>query len=290
MEYTRLKITYPGYAKRFYRIIAIKGDPDLPHLGAIIAESMRADFEHCWLFETKQASYEPDSWVEYDDEYSDTHPMSRYHLSDLPDRFAFTYDTGEDYSFNCTRMKKGIVASPDDDPLAFVTDGKGQGIFENDHYTLSRYLRGEIDPESSEENEDEMFFLPMNMTFEKFGDFDSPLDLKTMRYDDSQFDAFLSDMTAYSKETTDSHLISDDPSPEDLMNVLNTVYPTVAVEIFMDPEINSIYRKLIKTHDMNDVYGMFVSCSINILKEMDGPDFNVDEFTKRRIAAYRKLR
>ena len=60
MEYTRLKITYPGYAKRFYRIIAIKGDPDLPHLGAIIAESMRADFEHCWLFETKQASYEPD--------------------------------------------------------------------------------------------------------------------------------------------------------------------------------------------------------------------------------------
>ena len=82
-------------------------------------------------------------------------------------------------------MKRKVNAYYEDEEeadLAFVAKGAGQGIFENDHYTMWRYFDGLIDPNSNEENDEQR--LPMNMEFETYGDFDKPLDLEDYEYSD----------------------------------------------------------------------------------------------------------
>lgn len=64
MEYTKIKITSKDDAKRFYRVLAVQGDPDLYVLGALIGESLQVDFEHAYMFVNKQGQYVFDEWVE----------------------------------------------------------------------------------------------------------------------------------------------------------------------------------------------------------------------------------
>ncbi len=182
MEFTQIKVSFNDNPKRLNRVIAINGDPDLYELGYIIGKSVNAWFEHCYLFETKKPrkSYVFDSWATGDFEWDV--PLSEYHLSDLPDTFTYEYDTGERYLFDCKKLKRKITGDYDEDIIAFVVKGIGQGIFENDRGTLSLYLMGRIDPNSSEEGERPWQFLPMNMSFDTYGDFDKPLDLDDYIY------------------------------------------------------------------------------------------------------------
>lgn len=65
--------------------------------------------------------------------------MSKTHLSDLGENFEYWYDTGEGWDFFCKVMKRKYKYNEIQDeelPLALVVEGKGQGIFENDHQTL----------------------------------------------------------------------------------------------------------------------------------------------------------
>lgn len=93
MEYTKVKVLSKDDPKRFYRVLAIKGNPDLYELGAIIGFSVQAWFEHMYLFNKKGQPYIPDMWME--DFWEDAIPMSKSHLSDLGNSFTFEYDTGE---------------------------------------------------------------------------------------------------------------------------------------------------------------------------------------------------
>ncbi len=180
MEYTQIKVTSTDDATRFNRTIAILGDPNLYRLGAIIGLSVNAWFEHCYLFKTSKprVEYIFDDWESFG--FCETKKLSEAHLSDLGEKFSFEYDTGEGYDFYCKVLKRKYIVKEeeveDEYPEAIVVKGSGQGIFENDHLTLYKYLSGKINPES-EGNEDECEFLPMNMCFAKFGDFDKPLDL-----------------------------------------------------------------------------------------------------------------
>lgn len=194
MEYTQISVRSTEYPERFNRVIAVKGNPDLYSLGAIIGSSLNVWFEHCYLFTCKKPErrYAFDEWME--DPLGDYLPMSKYHLSDLGDTFRYEYDAGEGYEFNCKVYKRKVNRDPDEDGdalMAFVVKGVGQGIFENDHYTLGRYLTGEIDPESSEESEDPWQYLPMNMAFDKYGDFDLPLDYAEYEYYDEEIEMMI---------------------------------------------------------------------------------------------------
>ena len=142
MVYTQIKVTYSQYPKRLYRILAIKDDPNLLILGGIIAKSFGAWFEHAYLFHTKKESYIFDSWL---DEYYDENalPISKYSLSDLPTKFNFTYDTGENWEFTCQKIKNGQIyhdETNENSPIAFLIEGKGQGILENERWTFDRYM------------------------------------------------------------------------------------------------------------------------------------------------------
>ena len=191
MEYTQIKVSFKKDPQHFNRVIAVHGNPSLYELGVIIGKSVNAWFEHYFLFKcTKQHKfYVPDNWA--DGDFEEDVPLSKYHLSDLEDTFSYEYDTGEGYDFDCKKLKRKINYEPDEDEpeiIAFVVKGVGQGIFENDIYTLYRYLDGEIDPSSYEESEEPWQNLPMNMDFDTYGDFNQPLDLEEYIYDKDEID------------------------------------------------------------------------------------------------------
>lgn len=191
MEYAQIKVSFKKDPQHFNRVIAVHGNPSLYELGVIIGKSVNAWFEHYFLFKcTKQNKfYVPDNWA--DGDFEEDVPLSKYHLSDLEDTFSYEYDTGEGYDFDCKKLKRKINLEPDEDEpeiIAFVVKGVGQGIFENDIYTLYRYLDGEIDPSSYEESEKPWQNLPMNMAFDTYGDFDQPLDLEEYIYDKDEID------------------------------------------------------------------------------------------------------
>lgn len=277
MEYTKIKMTSQDDAKRFYRIIAIQGNPDLYELGAILGESVNAWFEHFYYFNTKDASFIPDDWV--GDRFGDQNDiaMSTAHLSDLTDKFTYTYDSGENWCFDCKVYKKPYnyvdEEEYDDYPIALVLEGKGQGIFENDHGTLDRYLDGEIDPNSSQEDEENFQFLPMNMDFEKYGDFDEPLDLEEMIYYKEQIE-FIAEHFRGEDEQNDDEDIEDE--------IIDKIMSHIADSIFNDEPTNKAFRRLIQTQDINDAYEAIVVGTFKVLQKEYK---NEKEFDK----AYKKM-
>ena len=270
MEYTKIRICLREDPKRLYRIIAIKEDPSLYELGAIIAKSLRVEFEHYYYFRTKNESFIPNPWIE-DYVNENEYPMSTMRLSDLPNTFTYIYDTGENYEFDCKIFKRKHKADVNEmeAPLAFVLEGAGQGIFENDHYSLDLYLADEINPLRDKDNIDEGYFLPMNFEMNCFGDFDKALDLEHMVYFDGQFDSIIKSLGH--DNDLEENLFSDD-----VMDPISTIGALVATNIFMEPETNKVYRRLVEKYDMNDVYTMILSKTVEIFMDTNG-DFN-EEF------------
>ncbi len=260
MLYTKIKMESPEFPKRFYRIIAVKGNPNLYELGAIFGSSVQAWFEHFYYLKDKQNTYLPESWLE-DSWNDDAVSMKEYHLSDLTDTFKYVYDTGENWEFNCKIYKKEYeyISEFNDYPMAMVLEGKGQGIFENDHYTLDRYLDGLIPAESSLENMgDEYQVLPMNMDFDTYGDFDAPLDLDEFEFYEEDIKVIVSNF-------------SDEPEEIDEEEIIR-FRSSVASLVFNDEEVNQAYRRMIEYMDINDAYEVLVNEIAKFMNESEPCD------------------
>ena len=265
MEFTKIKICSRDDAKRFYRILAVREDIDLCDLGAVIGLSINCWFEHVYYFKcrSKDVCYVPDVWMK--DTWTDIdHPMSKATIDDLTEKFIYEYDMGEGWEFDCRILKTKYKAefNTKDAPLGFVIEGKGAGIFENDHHTFWRYLAGEIDPNISEDNENERIYMPMNMEFETLGDFDKPLDLEKMRYYEDDVDGFTCQYkTGYDED-------DDDYDDEDKIEVAQQIIRnSVAGECFNNEKVNKVFRKLIKNHDINEAYEMIYNVFVDCISE-----------------------
>ena len=160
---------FRGCKERFNRTILVREDVNLIELGCIMCTAIHASFEHLFLFHKKRIDYVPEVFLEdmYLDEWL---PMNRYKLEDLGDSFVFEYDTGDGWEFNCKVYKKEIEKQGKQ--YAYLLDGKGQGIWEDNIASLWAYLDGEIDPDSNLEDEENGYYLPWNFDNEKYSDFD----------------------------------------------------------------------------------------------------------------------
>jgi len=298
-EYTKIKVASKDDGKRFYRIIGIKGNPDLYTLGAYIGQTIGAWFEHMYLFHVGKKQYVADSWLE-EGFFSEEYSLGECHLSDLGKKFVYEYDTGEGWEFDCSVYEKPYIYNDeyfeeDGYPDCIVIEGKGQGIFENDHGTLCRYLDGEIDPESSEENEELFQFLPMNLDLKKYGDFDNELDVEDMQYFEEEVADIVANMkgeidTSYKDYLANDFEEDDDFSDcecedDDEIDLDDLISVTVASDIFNDEKINKAFRRLIKTYDINDAYDMICDCFAEAIlegKDEDDPKFT-DELYFEKI-------
>lgn len=286
MEYTKIKISLKEHPKRLYRVLAIKGNPDLYQLGAIIGLSIEAWFEHLYLFRKKNVRYVVGSWM---DGFFDERDMAEHHMLDLGDNFYYEYDTGEGYVFNCKIYKNKInyvdeeVDSEEEYPAAYVLEGVGQGIFENDHYTLDKYLYGDIDPESSEESYEDKDFqlLPQNLTLEKYGDFDNPLDIENMFYEQYRVDEIANHFKEMYGERNDEYLDEDDEIDDDF----ETFIDSVAGDIFKDENINTIFKELLKYYDLNVAFAMVLKTTAQTFSD----ESYEGDYYQKRIDDLKKL-
>lgn len=286
MEYTKIKISLKEHPKRLYRVLAIKGNPDLYQLGAIIGLSVEAWFEHLYLFRKKNVRYVVGSWM---DGFFDERDMAEHHMLDLGDNFYYEYDTGEGYVFNCKIYKNKInyvdeeVDSEEEYPAAYVLEGVGQGIFENDHYTLDKYLYGDIDPESSKESYEDKDFqlLPQNLTLEKYGDFDNPLDIENMFYEQYRVDEIANHFKEMYGERSDEYLDEDDEIDDDF----ETFVDSVAGDIFKDENINTIFKELLKYYDLNVAFAMVLKTTAQTFSD----ESYEGDYYQKRIDDLKKL-
>lgn len=172
MIYRKLKVSLKEAKERFYRVLLVKEDVDLETLGVILVTALGGEFEHMFLFHEGKKMYVDESWLEMDNE----EPMISKKLCDIKDNFIFEYDTGEGWDFDCKLYKKKEEIESKD--LAILLDGEGQGIWEDNKHTLLRYLWGELDPDTSEEDEYNGVYFPWNYEIEKLSDFDEDFDIE----------------------------------------------------------------------------------------------------------------
>jgi hypothetical protein len=179
MEYLKIKADYKYFKGRLTRTLYVKKDIKLHELGCVLVTAFGGTFEHFFLFETKTKSYVPKTFMEDFVGPNDLY-MNDYTINDLGDSFTFEYDTGDSWDFNVKVYKR--TKEIDSDNFAFIIDGVGQGIWEDNSYSLDKYLNGEI-TNLNEEDDEEGIYFPWNFQVESFADFDLPIDKEFIQED-----------------------------------------------------------------------------------------------------------
>ena len=178
MKYKKIRLDYKFAEKgRFYRVVLVKEDMNLIELGCALVGAVGGTMEHLFIFDKKGVSYVPKSFNAYSPFEPDP-VLDDYGMEVLGESFTLTYDMGDNWEFRCKVYKKvHEIIDEDYEPEVIILEGAGQGIWENTHYTLSRYLAGEIPADATEDHEMDLYF-PWNYRNKTFGDFDKPLDLE----------------------------------------------------------------------------------------------------------------
>ena len=175
MRYKKIRLDFKYCERgRFFRTILVEENINLVKLGCAIVAAFNGTFEHFFTFDKGRTQYAPRSfgqWGTYGMQF-----MEDYTLEVLGDSFTFTYDMGDNWEFKAKVYKKVYELDNEDEEVMLI-DGAGQGIWEDNIYSLVEYLDGNISPDSSENDEEEGIFLPWNFENETFGDFDTAFDL-----------------------------------------------------------------------------------------------------------------
>ncbi len=239
MKYFRIRASLREAGDRFYRIVAVREDADLEELGIVLCTALGSEFEHIFMFRSGRTAFVDGSWADgpgYEE-------MSESHIEDLGNSFTFIYDTGEDWIFDCEVDDELFEKSGK--KLAYLIDGRGQGIWEDNKDSLIRYLEGEIDPDMDHEDEEKGIFFPWNHEIERFSDFDEDFDLDLEQED---FDQFVVDQVKRYRSLRDQTVSEledeeDDAEEDDAYEELDEKR---AKEAFVDMQINNYYL----IHDM----------------------------------------
>ncbi len=179
MQYVRLKVKFKEYPGKFNRTILVRKDLDLFSLGVCILTSLGATFEHFFLFMDKERNYLPEA---FEDLWHEREVfMTDYHYSDLvlnsKKQFTLVYDTGDDWQFVVQEMGEEEISS---ERLIFLEAGKGQGIWEDNIWSLYQFLSGETEGKTKKELEKEGIHLPWNFVMSDFSDFNIKLPIKAL--------------------------------------------------------------------------------------------------------------
>lgn len=261
MNYKTIKMEYHYKKDRFNRTIMVREDINLIELGCVMCTALRTEFEHNFLFRSNKKEYLPDCFLQdYIDEKHEF-PMKFYSLKDLGDKFVFTYDTGDNWTFDCKVLKKEktVVGAE----FGYLVDGKGQGIWEDNACSLLMYLDGEVDPNSNEEDEERGLYLPWNFEIEKYSDFDTVFNIAEEKeiFDatvDSNIDMYLDGMheagfelevESRTQEVLDDMYVDKDFDINANMRLNTTIMKIVDEQIKTVDYVNKKYKELLKKYD-----------------------------------------
>ena len=175
MKYTKIRLDFKyGPKDRFYRVVLIKGNPDLFKLCVMFGTALGATFEHAFLITSTLKNW----YVEagFMEEPLDGYKyLGNYKLYDLPEKFCFEYDTGDGWRFDCKRYKRLVELDSNEEVV--LLEGAGQGIWEDNIGTLYALFDGEIDKDYNQEDEENGIYKPWNYHINKYSEFDLPLSI-----------------------------------------------------------------------------------------------------------------
>ncbi len=174
MEYTRIRASFCEHKDRFYRVLLVRNDISLMELGFVLGTAFHASFEHLFLFESNDICYVPKEFMTFPS--TSYRGMDAYCMKDLESPFRYVYDAGDNWDFEVR-----ILPDPeeiDSNDLAFLVDGRGQGIWEDRSVTVRALLDGKVSPDLSQDDEEHGILFPWNFRVERLGDFEKPLNLE----------------------------------------------------------------------------------------------------------------
>ena len=244
MKYRKMRVCLSGYKSRFYRVVLVREDVSVYELGVVLGTALGAEFEHMFMFRSDKASFCDPTWIDGDNEYS----YYDKKLNDLGKKFKFIYDTGEDWEVDVTVNEKEYEIDSSD--IAFLEDGKGQGIWEDNKYNLMRYLDGELDPDA-DEDEEEGIFLPWNYDIDGFSDFDTDFDLELEKEDFAERVEDNIDYLGKTRGEVSRFLppLNDDEEGTDFMSSYDGAFDRVceyiaSYQVMTDDEVREIFDDL----------------------------------------------
>ena len=266
--YRKIKVSFKYAPDRLFRTFLVRVDLPLEELGCVICTMFHAEYEHCFLFDTPQASYVPAPFLD-GLMGPDRLLMDDYSISDLPDNFEFEYDTGESWDFKCRIYKK--EESRPDARRAILLDGVGAGLWEDAMMEFMAWLSGDISPKKRHKEED----APWNLDFKTYGELDKPLDLaKEQQAFDERIDH---DITAYRAsmgewanapalwdDDFDDDDDEDDDFDEDLDEdegdaIMTVLCSAAAYQVSEVPFVRDAYSRLLKKHSGEEAFDMIVN-------------------------------
>lgn len=259
MNYKTIKMEYHHKKDRFSRLIMVREDINLIELGCAMCTAVRTAFEHNFQFIKGKKFYSPDCFMEYaPDDGLDERPMKNYSLKDLGDSFQFLYDTGDDWRFDCKVYKKDTKVTGE--AIAYLLDGKGQGVWEDNVWTLSEYFDGRVDPDSNKEDSDKGIYKPWNFEIDKYSDFDTKFDLvKEKEYFNDNLNENISmyldscHLSGYELEVNPRDIDVDTSFKEEdgsiNMNLNTTILKVVDEQIKTVDYVKKKYKELLTKYD-----------------------------------------
>lgn len=294
MLYTKIRMDYiNGPKDRFYRVILVKGNPNLFQLGVILGTVVGAEFEHCFLITCKDenVSYVMSPFME--EPLDGFKYLGHYYLSDLPDNFTYEYDTGESWDFDCVCYKEKVELKAN--RAVIILEGKGQGIWEDNVGSLHLLFDGKIDPNETEENDEICLYKPWNCKIQKFGDFDLPLNIdKINKKINGLFHYNLVELLTgedeYIKENNVD--LSDYILPK-IESCYDEVYDSLKInvqnQIDNHPKINSVYLYLCEKFGSSEAIKLITDTYLiySLQSRFNKKEFNQNEYLDKLFELYR---
>lgn len=143
MKYTKIQVSCKDAKDELYRKLYVREDIGLVELGCVICATFRAEFCHSFFYIANKKTYNPDAFMD-DFVRENDEPMKDYGLSDLPNKFLFVYDSGEDWVFDCKIMDEH-VDFPNKQVMAMFIEGSGYGLWEDNKFGFYNFLNGQYD-------------------------------------------------------------------------------------------------------------------------------------------------
>ncbi|MCQ2754983.1 MAG: hypothetical protein MJ231_08080 [bacterium] len=284
MQYTKIRLDFKyGPKNRFYRVVLIKGNPDLFKLSVELGTAVGAMFGHCFLITCKRRGIhyvmapfmeEPRDGYKY---------LRNYHLNDLPDSFDFEYDTGDGWDFSCKRYKKYVEIKSNKNLI--LLEGAGQGIWEDNIGSLYSYFNNEIDPDFDGEDEEKGIYKPWNVSIDKYSDFDNPLDIDEINdtlNDDFRFN--YDEVLSGEKEYIEQNCVCLDDCTEPYNPRLKkAILEAVDEQINALDYVKKIFEKIKKVHGEGKAKESIAAVLITYIFDLETKHINFDdnEYKKR---------
>ena len=172
MSYRNIRLSLTEVPNRLYRVVHVDEDLNLFDFADAVNKMLQAYGGHMFEFRSGEMRYVLPEMLE-DSFGPNVVNMFDYCVRDLGNTFLYTYDYGDDWSFEGRSIEKPVEKG-NGRPLT-VLEGRGQGIWEDAKSEFMDFMTGQLKELPTDEEGDSILW---NLNLEALEDYDGPIDLE----------------------------------------------------------------------------------------------------------------